>query len=414
MNLNSPARRTTCRRTIITLGALSVLGSIAGPTRAADVPTSMELYGTAQADYIQDFNRVDPNWASTLRPSKIAVPEGVYGSNGQAIISVKQSRFGVKGTSQVEGGEQISYKFDFDLYGVGSNAGQTTFRLQNMYAEWRGMLVGQTDTNWMDASIFPDTIDYWGPSGMVYVRTPQLRWTVPTGADNFSIAVESPNTDIDLGKAREIDPGLAANLQSDAKFPDFTARYRAERDWGHVQLAGIVRCLGYDAADTPGNNPSGHVTGWGLNLTSNIKSIGEDMVHLGVVYGNGIASYMNDGGVDMAPRCQLNSRATVAWPGPFSAKAVPLWGVMAYYDHYWHERVQHRLRLQRDPRRQPERPGSFRFESGQYASVNLLWRPAKNIMMGAEGLWGRRTNNDGQSGKDTRIQFSVQYKFSSK
>src|SRR5206468_1332439 len=191
-------------------------------TRAVEVPASMEFFGTVQADYIQDFNRMDPNWVSSFRPSKIAAPEGIYGSNGQAIVSAKQSGFGVKGTAPIEGGEELTYKFD-----------------------------------------------------------------------------------IDLGQAREIDPGLASALQADNKLPDFTARYRAERDWGHVQLAGIVRYLGYDTAGTPGNNPSGRVTGWGLNLTSNIKSIGSDMVHLGYVYGRGIASYMNDGGVDVAPRCQV-------------------------------------------------------------------------------------------------------------
>ena len=397
-------------RALIAFAVPSLL-ALAGTAQAA---SDMEIYGTAQADYIQDFNRVDPNWASTLRPSKIAVPEGTYGSNGQAIISVKQSRFGVKGTAPIEGGEELTYKFDFDLYGVGSNAGQTTFRLQNFYAEWRGLLAGQTDTNWMDASIFPDTIDYWGPAGMVYVRTPQLRWSaLRTKTDTFAIAIEAPNTDIDLGNARQIDPGLAANLQSDAKMPDFTARYRTEQDWGHVQVAGILRYLGYDTSGAPGNDPSGHVTGWGLNLTSNIKSIGDDMVHLGLVFGNGIASYMNDGGVDVAPRCQVTVGPSCV-AGTVSAVAVPLWGVTAYYDHYWTGGFSTAFGYSETHVDNQSGQEASAFKSGQYASVNLLYRPAKNIMMGAEGLWGRRTNYDGQDGKDQRIQFSVQYKFSSK
>jgi hypothetical protein len=392
--------------------ALLALAAVAFPAWPADIVNSMEFFGTAQADYIQDFNRMDPNWVSSFRPSKIAAPEGLYGSNGQAIISVKQSGFGVKGTVPIEGGEELTYKFNFDLYGVGSNAGQTTFRLQNMYGEWRGLLVGQTDTNWMDIGIFPDTIDYWGPSGMVFVRTPQIRWTVPTSMDKFSIAIETPNTDIDLGTAREIDPGLAANLKADNKYPDFTARYRAERDWGHVQLAGIARYLGYDTANTPGNNPQGNVTGWGLNLTGNIKSIGSDVVHLGYVYGHGIASYMNDGGVDVAPRCQVAGGICVA--GTVSAVAVPLWGVTAYYDHYWADGFSTSFGYsETHVDNQSGQEGSA-FKSGQYTSVNLLWRPVKNIMMGGEFLWGRRTNYNGVDGNDSRIQFSVQYKFSSK
>ena len=380
---------------------------------AAQAQAALEFFGWAQADYIQDFNRVDPAWDSTLRPSKIAVPEGQFGSNGQAIVSVKQSRFGVKGTQPVEGGEEITFKFDFDLFGTGNNAGLTTFRLQNAYAEWHHILAGQTDTNFMDASIFPDTIDYWGPAGMVYVRTPQLRWTLLSGPETFAIALETPNNDIDVGQARELDPGIADNIQDDSKVPDFTARYRSEQDWGHVQIAGILRRLGYDTRGTPGNEPSGHQTGWGLNLTSNIKAIGDDMVHLGVVYGNGVASYMNDGGVDMAPECSIDPAGGCV-PGTVRAKAVPLLGVTAYYDHYWPNKLSTAFGYSETRVDNETGQAGSAFKSGQYASVNVLWRPVKNIMMGAEGLWGRRTNYDGQSGKDTRIQFSVQYKFSSK
>ena len=55
-----------------------------------------EIYGAAQADLVQDFNRVDPNWDDTLRPSKIPTTEGVFGDDGQSIISARQSRFGLQ------------------------------------------------------------------------------------------------------------------------------------------------------------------------------------------------------------------------------------------------------------------------------------------------------------------------------
>jgi hypothetical protein len=29
----------------------------------------------------------------------------------------------------------------------------------------------------MDGDIFPNVVDYWGPAGMVFVRTPQIRLT---------------------------------------------------------------------------------------------------------------------------------------------------------------------------------------------------------------------------------------------
>jgi hypothetical protein len=137
------------------------------------------------------------------------------------------------------------------------------------------------------------------------------------------------------------------------------------------------------------------------------------MVHLGLVFGNGIASYMNDGGVDVAPRCQVTVGPSCV-AGTVSAVAVPLWGVTAYYDHYWTGGFSTAFGYSETHVDNQSGQEASAFKSGQYASVNLLYRPAKNIMMGAEGLWGRRTNYDGQDGKDQRIQFSVQYKFSSK
>ena len=47
----------------------------------------LELYGFAQFDAIQDFNRVNPDWEAALRPSRIPTTEGLYGSDGQTILS---------------------------------------------------------------------------------------------------------------------------------------------------------------------------------------------------------------------------------------------------------------------------------------------------------------------------------------
>ncbi len=45
---------------------------------------------------------------------------------------------------------------------------------------------------------------------------------------------------------------------------------------------------------------------------------------------------MNDGGTDLAPNAYFNPSA----PGSpaLSAEAVPLTGVVAYYDHYWSQK----------------------------------------------------------------------------
>ena len=182
---------------------------------------SFTLYGAAQLDYIYDVNRVDPAWDDALRPSKIPTTEGVFGSDGQSLFSAKQSKLGVKGDIPVgDGYSDINFKFEFDMFGVGVDAGQTTIRLRHAYGEWGQFLAGQTNSVFMDIDIFPNVIDYWGPTGMVFLRNPQFRWTpYRTENSNFAIAIEKPGNDIDVGTIRELDPELGANLQNDEKLP---------------------------------------------------------------------------------------------------------------------------------------------------------------------------------------------------
>jgi hypothetical protein len=51
------------------------------------------------------------------------------------------------------------------------------------------------------------------------------------------------------------------------------------------------------------------------------------------------------------------------------------------------------------------------YHSGQYAVANLRYYPADRVMLGVEGLYGVREDNDGDKGDDVRVQFSAQYRF---
>ncbi len=97
-----------------------------------------------------------------------------------------------------------------------------------------------------------------------------------------------------------------------------------------------------------------------------------------------------------------------------TGKAVPLTGIVAYYDHYWSEMWSSSIGYSFTEVDNTNFQAPNAFHKGDYASVNLLAYPAKNVMAGVEFLWGKRTNNDGTSGDDTRLQFSVKYNFSSK
>lgn len=368
---------------------------------AAHAGANVDVYGFVQLDYVQDFKRVDPDWDDTLRPSKIPTTAGAEGSDGQAVLSVRQSRLGVKAEIPVEGSATpVITKFEFDLFGVGDDAGQTTIRPRHIYGSWGQWLAGQTNSLFMDIDLFPNTIDYWGPAGMVFLRNPQIRWTPVSGDASFAVAIEKPGNDVDPGNLGKLDPALG-NVQGDEKIPDVTAQFRHGGGWGHVQVAGILRKVGYETIGTPGNNPSGDELGFGVNLSTNLK-FGADTLRVGVVYGEGIASYMNDGGMDLAPQ--------TAGAG-VEAKAVELLGLTAYYDHAWNAKWSSAIGYSSTEVDNTDLQTADAFNKGEYASVNLLHMPAANVLVGAELLWGRRIDNNGADGDDTRLQTTVKYSF---
>src|SRR3954447_17235048 len=261
---------------------------------------NLELYGFVQLVAIQDFDRVNPDWDATLRPSRIPTTKGEFGSDGQSVFSIRQSRLGAKATGTMAG-KPYEAKFEFDLYGTGVDAGQTTIRIRHAYASWGPFLAGQTNSLFMDGDLFPNVVDYWGPAGMVFFRTPQLRWTFWNKHGwKAAVALEHATNDIDAGNLRLIDESIASSIRNDEKLPDATAQVRYEGKWGHVQLSGILRRLGYETLGTTGNVPRGHKTGWGVDLGASFN-LALATIRVGAVYGRGIASYMNDGGMDFAP-----------------------------------------------------------------------------------------------------------------
>jgi|KBSMisStandDraft_5_1062788.scaffolds.fasta_scaffold68539_2 hypothetical protein len=374
---------------------------------------NLELYGFLQLDAIQDFNRVNPDWEATLRPSRIPTTGGEFGTDGQSIFSVRQSRLGVKATGTLLD-KPYEAKFEFDLYGVGADAGQTTMRVRHMYASWGPFLAGQTNSLFMDGDLFPNVVDYWGPPGMAFLRTPQVRFTFwNRNGFKAAAALEHATNDIDTGNLRLIDEAIASNIRNDEKLPDLTLMGRYEGKWGHVQLSGILRRLGYETLGTEDNKPRGHKTGWGVDLGSSFN-VSFATLRLGAVYGRGIASYMNDGGMDFGPNVAVEEDPDSGFILVPSAEAVKLFGMTSYIDFNWSKQWTSSIGYSFDKVSNTSFQTDTAFHKGQYASVNLLWHPADKVFTGGELLWGKRTDNDGNTGKDLRFQYSFHWDFSSK
>ncbi len=369
-------------------------------------PSGLELYGFAQLDAGYNFDQINPAWSDALRVTKLPSYKNQFAPDGNVFFGVRQTRFGVKGYTPTPMGE-LTTVFEFELFGVGVDEGQTTFRLRHAYGELGRVLAGQTNSTFMDASVFPNIMEYWGPTGMVFFRNIQIRYAAMTGDNELYISLEKPGVSADQGSLEsriEID-----SVKAHYPLPDLSAHFKKTGDWGHVQLAGILRNIQWSDIHTTGlYNLTGSTLGWGLHLSSSLNVSKNNVLRMSVVYGEGIENYMNDCPFDVG---------IVRNPGnttkPVTGKALPVFGYIAFFEHNWSPKLSTTIGYSGSHIENTEFSLPSAYKDGQYATVNLIATPFKNVLMAAELQYGKRTNfTDGFSSSCVKIQFSFKYSFS--
>ncbi len=391
------------RLTLMIIGLITVFSTNAQDTTKEK---SLEIYGFAMTDLGYNFVQINPAWFDALRLTKLPTSKNEYGTNGNAYFSVRQTRFGVKGYMSTPIGEMTAV-FDFDLFGVGVDEGQTTMRLRNAYGEVGRILVGQANTPFMDGDVFPNTLEYWGPTGMVFFRNVQVRYAIMQGKDELFVALERPGASADQGSVAgriELD-----SVSSHFPLPDLSAHFKKSGDWGHVQLAGMLRYIGWKDLNASGiHDLSGNVIGWGLHLSTVLNLTKMDVFRGSFVYGQGVENYMNDCPYDVGVIANPGNTKT-----PITGKALPVTGIVAFLDHNWNSKLSTSIGYSSCHVSNTDLSSGTAYENGQYAIVNLLTTPFKNFMAGAELEYGSRTNFDGSyKANDVKLQFSFKYNFS--
>ena len=406
-----PAGRTAGRWLLVALlsafAATTARAQSTSQTPAKEPKPSMEIYGFAMLDIGENFTQIDPNWFDTMRVTKLPSFEDEFGRDGSTFAGVRQSRLGVRTSTPTDWGE-LKTQFEFELFGTGVDEGQTTFRLRHAYGQLGDFGAGQYWSPFMDIDVFPNSLEYWGPTGMVFFRNVQVRWMPMQGDTRLTLALERPGASGDAGiYADRIE---LQNIRARFPLPDFSGEYRIGRGWGYFEVAGMLRYIKWDDILEDRFDLSGDAVGWGVNLSSNLKFGDSDTLRLQLVFGEGIQNYMNDAPVDIGIANNPGNPRT-----PVIGEPLPIIGTVVFLDHTWNDEWSSTIGYSRTDIDNSNAQAPDAYQTGQYALGNLLYYPAPNVMVGGELQWGRRENfSDGFDSDGFKLQFSFRYNFSFK
>ena len=353
--------------------------------------TLLKIGGYFKTDSMFDLKQAGN--ADEFVTSSIPVPQvpGIKNNN----VSIRPTRLSLDFRIPSTKLGEVRFYVEGDFFGTNSN----TPRLRHAYAQAGNLLIGQTFTNFMDPDASPDTLDFEGPNGLVYVRSPQIRYGFALNHNTtLYVSAEKPNSDVAFKT-----PQFTA--QPNAPAPDGTVRVRTEFNRGHVQAAAVFR-------DISAFLPSGRqdsVFGWGVNASAFLKTFHHDNLIVEGTYGHGVSRYIQD-------TSGLGLDAEVADNANPHLKATPALGAEAAYQHYWTKSLRSNLvygyaAVQNTDFKQPAGVTFNPFAHSNYGATNVIWNPYGSLNLGAEFLYGGQVLKNGAFGYAPRIQFSAKYSF---
>jgi hypothetical protein len=299
------------------------------------------------------------------------------------------------------GAGQLRTFIEGDFAGSNVNDNRINFRLRHAYAQFHGLIAGQTWSTFSDPAADHQDLDFEGINGENVIRQAQVRYTINVRDNlNVAVALETPEVSITGGKGVNVAPDVVART------------VWSFREIGHLQAAVVLREIRGEP-DLPATGSSS-ATAWGASLSGVIpfhilKLTDRFIFQLNV--GDGNARYIND----------LNSLGGQdAVFNPISNELEPLQATGWYldYEHQWKEWEQARIVRLRSSfiwsfvavdNLDFQLPDAYR-RTNRY-SVNLVISPTPRIDCGIEYIYGTRENLDGLSASADQVQFVGIFRF---
>ncbi len=343
----------------------------------------LRFNGFVQADGIFDLYDMSNKYG--FQPSSITVP-ALHDANTN--FSIRQSRFSFTALGPTDSrGRSLKGILEFDLWG--NNNGNP--RLRHAYIQHGKWILGQTWSNFMDANIWPNIVDFWGPNGSILVRQPQARFTQSFSKQYLlSFAIEQPNGDLTI----------PATWQKRTVLPDLTAGFQKNfgRDSAsHVRMGFVLHPLDYKN-DVGDKNTT---LGYAGNISGSINLGGRDDVRFQSAFGTGYSRFSEG----------IAGQGYDAYAKGAKLEAVDMFSYWLFYDRYWNEKWGTAIGWSAVRLYDTEAIGPSALKYATYAALSNSYYFTNYFKVALELLYGQRKNVNGESANNVRVQFTSFFRF---
>jgi archaellum component FlaC len=361
------------------------LDSFPGSLPIPGSSAAIKFGGFVKMNVVQSFDPIGTT--DRFIVGSIPVPE-VDGPN-QSALTVSQSRLSVEMRDTTQYGPVRAFlEADF----AGNN---NTFRLRHAFGQYKSFLIGKTWTTFMDTRARPEDLDREGINGQIFRRQAQVRYFPRIGQDwHLLFSAEEPSTVILNGDGISQFPDLVASVER-----DIFERWHVKSSLLYRKMYGECNCL---------DNQSDTAHGWAISVSgmTGVKRWDErDNMQIQLSYGEGYSHYINDLGSIQAADAVFDQST-----GQLSA--VPAFAMYAAFQKWWTPNMRSSFiygYVNVENKYLHINPDGYNNTSR--FSANFIWSPISRIDLGAEFLYGTRSNQDGENAKARQIQLSAKYRY---
>jgi hypothetical protein len=398
--MRKPISFKTNNKKALALACTLGCATLASPLTQAETQYKFGGYIKFDAIFSQysDTQRAGNVGDDFLVPSTIAVGNGSGEGDMVFDSNAKFSRINFKTTTDTDVGDVVSFiEMDFNAGNDERLTNQASNGLRHAFLAWNkadgsSLTAGQTWSTFFNVGALPEAVDFVGPtSGTIFVRQPQIRYTLPMAGGKVMVAAENPSSGFndDRGSAT-----ANSNNIDDNTMPDFIGRFDASAGSLSYSAALMLRQIAYN----DGTNDESEM-GYAVSLSGKYAMNNGDDVKF-MLSSGALGRYIalnafRDGGIEADGSIDLNN----------------VTGGFVAYKHMWSPQMRSTVSYAFADADNSDAITSDITKSINNIYVNLMYSPTKQLTFGGEYILAERETESGANGDLSRIQFTSKLSF---